>query len=288
MRYSYRIFLMFLVLGTFYVPSFAAESWQSCETQKDPYAMYNCRVKEICEAYKPEKPTYKTEWYKSADTLENSYKWGDTNAPALWRAGEIYRKNIGSIYKCAMIEAQKNSLEFLKEQLKQEKSWAIDDTIGRQIEQRNNKLDLTSNRIGCSLTEKDKFIIKENLLRETSFEMCKYISYLEYLRLYYATNETALGLNDETVNADYEQEYQNVELAQLIAGIQWSITAEIEHTYKVYPLVFHAYSEYENNYPIHFMLEVIHADFLLLKQKLYQSLMPIAQVGYKIINAMTL
>jgi hypothetical protein len=35
------------------------------------------------------------------------------------------------------------------------------------------------------------------------------------------------------------------------------IAKEISHTYKVFPIAFQAYGEYENNFPIHVLLEVI-------------------------------
>lgn len=258
----------------------------SCET-KSWYDLYTCRIQQVCEVYKPQKPTFKTTPYKEAKTLSSSYIGSDTEAPALGEAKKIYRENIGTIYKCVMIQAQKNALDFLKDQLKAEKSGKIDDTIGRQIEQQMNKLDLTRNTLKCSSTEKDQFTVKKNLLDETTYEMCKYVSYLTYLRDYYANTENVMWLNQEWANALFEQNFQTSQVAERIEWIQGEIATEINHTYKVFPLVFHAYSEYENNFPIHFMLEVIHADFLLLRQKMYEVIMPIAQVGYKIINAMS-
>ena len=43
-----------------------------CET-KEEFELYECRVKQVCETYKPEKPTYKTEKYEKAETLKSAY-----------------------------------------------------------------------------------------------------------------------------------------------------------------------------------------------------------------------
>ena len=67
----------------------------------------------------------------------------------------------------------------------------------------------------------------------------------------------------------------------------YEIEDEIEHTYKVFPLAYSGYSDYENNFPIHFLLDIIKDDYKILRKKLYEVLMPIAQVWYKIINAMS-
>ncbi len=283
-----HISLIILLLSLCLSATFADGAGESCETQKEIYSVYTCRVEQTCGAYKSEKPSYKTQRFEKADLLEESYIWSLQNWQALGEAKEIYRNNIGTIYKCAIIGAQKNALEFLSKQLQNEKTWAIDDTIGRQIDQRANRLDLSANSLWCSFTEQEQFIIKENLLSEATYEACKYVNYLEYLRSYYSDTNNLLWTNNKNNNSDFQETYINTEIPELIGWIQASINQEIEQTYKVFPLVFHAYSEYENNFPIHFMLEVLHADFVLLRQKLYQVVMPIAQVGYKIINAMTL
>ena len=252
------------------------------------YKLNTCRVKNICKIYKPEKPTYKTEKYEKAESLWTSYVWQEDSNKALAKAKEIYRENMGNIYKCAMVQSQKNSLNFIKEKLiPLEKSWDTSNVLGRQMELKMNKLDLQANKLKCLLIEKKKSIIKENLLKETTYEMCKYINYLSYLREYYSKTENALGLNEEWINSLYEQKYDITYIAGIMKKSQSEIDSEISHTYKVFPLVFHAYSEYENNFPIHFLLQMIHADYVLLRNKLWIVLRNIRQTGEKIVNAMS-
>ncbi len=286
MKISRYLSLGFLVFSFSLNTLYGAGETDACETKKG-FDLYTCRTKKICETYKPQKPIFKTQKYINAKSLGSTYIWTDSLTPALQEAKTMYRNNMGTIYKCAMIQSQRNSLTFLKEQLKTDRTWEIDNTIGRQIEQRIQKLELTASTLHCALTEKKKFLIKKELLDETTYEMCQYISYLSYLRVYYSDTKNILGIDTPWQNNDFEKQYQTTEIAELIGWVQWDISAETSHTYKIFPLVFQAYIEYENNFPIHYMLEIIHADFLLLKKKMYQVVMPIAQVGYKIINAMS-
>lgn len=281
MKKSLSIFLFF-TLNLLYFPQNTFSSWDDFCGEQTWYELHSCRVENICEQYKSEKPTYSTENYESAEGQTPKFHGQQSNAAAFDNAKEIYRENIGNIYKCAMIQAQKNSLTFLEKQIKLESSWELDDTIWGQIDLRINRLELSANTIGCSLTDKQRVLNKLNLLRETTYEACKYINYLEYLKSFYATTENNLPSDPNAVGTMVLGELPNK-----IDGTQQAIAQEISHTYKVFPIAYHAYSEYENNFPIHFLLEIIAWDFLLLRQALYESLMPIAQFGLKVINAMS-
>jgi len=64
------------------------------------------------------------------------------------------------------------------------------------------------------------------------------------------------------------------------------IQTEIENTNKAFPVVFKAYSEYENNITAHVLLELLREDYNLLRENFHKSINPINQVVYKISNAM--
>jgi hypothetical protein len=122
-------------------------------------------------------------------------------------------------------------------------------------------------------------------------EACRYVSYLEYLKAYY--QKTDRFANEEEFQNAYGtdakllEKFTMNELPTIMNEVDSAIAEEISHTYKVFPIAYHAYSEYENNFPIHFLLEVVRADFMILRDKLYQNLMPLAQLGLKVINAMS-
>lgn len=199
---------------------------------------------------------------------------------------------MGNIYKCAIIQSQRNALTFLSQQLQLEKSGKLSDTIGGQIKLRISRLERSSSTIGCSLTDTKTIQNKLNILRETTYEACRYTNYLEYLKGHYA--KINRFQNEEEYQNAYGDNAKNIrenfpinQLPAMTNAIQADIAEEISHTYKVFPIAFHAYSEYENNFPIHFLLEIIRADFLILRKNLSATLMPIAQLGLKVINAMS-
>ncbi len=208
-------------------------------------------------------------------------------------AKKIYRDNMGNIYKCAIIQSQKNSLEFIKEQIKHEASGQLSDTLEWQIESRVNRLELSAGKIWCVLTDKKTIQNKLNILKETTHEICRYQNYLEYMKDYFSDIQLQ-ALRYNNTSAD-RSDIQNIvdqtiwirDLPFAIADIKQEIAIESAHSYKVFPLVYHAYSEYENNFPIHFLLETIRGDFLVVRNRFYWTLMPLAQLGYKVINAMS-
>ncbi|MEA3387530.1 MAG: hypothetical protein U9Q66_04055 [Patescibacteria group bacterium] len=61
-----------------------------------------------------------------------------------------------------------------------------------------------------------------------------------------------------------------------------------KHAKEVFNMAFLAYTEYENNFPIHLLLQILREDFIVFRQKLHEVLNPINQVTYKIVNCQNL
>lgn len=261
-------------------------AWEFCGGEES-YELYECRVENICSEYKSPKPTYQVEDYLSGEEL---YLWENTPVTASYEldvAQELYRENMGNIYRCAMIQSQKNSLTFLKEQIKQESSGQLSDTLWGEIDTRINRLELSANSIWCVLTDTQTIQNKLNILKETTHELCRYTNYLEYLKEYFWSLELQAQRATQTENWVSDRAISITELPNVISSIRQDIAVEQAHSYKVFPLAYHAYSEYENNFPIHYLLEVIRWDFLIVRNRFYGVLMPLAQLGYKLINAMS-
>lgn len=262
------------------------------------YPLYECRVQNICESYKSEKPVYASEKYIKAEEATQEFQNWNNGSPAIDAAMKTYRENMGNIYKCAMIQSQRNSLNQMKEFLKWESSGQLSDALEWQIDQRIARLDLSSSSVWCSLTDEKSQQNKLNILRETTQQLCIYTSYLEYVKAYYEGTGSDFSRSNPTDTQITDGSYSNQVLNQLtkvtpskisndINASKNKIAQEISHTYKIFPIAYQAYSEYENNYPIHVLLEVIEWDFLILRQLMYQNLMPIAQLWLKVINAMS-
>jgi len=104
--------------------------------------------------------------------------------------------------------------------------------------------------------------------------------------------------NSEELNKKLEESKQKLDTQKnnnvnAIQGIlakeaqkKQQIQKEIENINKTFPVVYKAYSEYENNITAHVLLELLRDDYNLLREKLHKNLNPINQVVYKISNAM--
>ncbi len=274
--------LIILIFFSYFSPYvFAEEDENSICNTESQLNLYKCRVKTICNPYK--------EWITLAYNVENyvdadNYKTGNEEGyPSFEKVKDIYTKNISTIYKCAIINVQKKTLKDLKNKLLPlEKTWALGNRIKNKIESKIQKVDIQWQSLKCN-NDNDKSTYKKlNILKQTTYEMCRYINYLEYLNSEYYDNPAKL-LNTENKN---EWTYSFSETTRKAIEIASKIESEKSHTYKVFPLVFHAYSEYENNLPAHLLLELIREDYVIIRDQLYKTLTPIDQVGYKIMNAM--
>ena len=286
------------------------------------YELYECRYKKLCldkiiwsetqdENYQI---ITKPRQYENADKIwklklnSSSSHWLDLsdnyNDIKLWnplkpyvKASTDFRENINDIYKCSIINIQKDSLKVIKEELiSLDKTWELSKWIWKKIDRNIKKLDKASkickNNYNKDNTKSSSNPIykKDIVLNEVTYETCKYISYLEYLKEYYSNPSKALWIDNINENANKTALWRQFSIDEVSSStnkVIYEINNEIAHTKKVFPIAFGAYVEYESNYPIHALLWLLKEDFILLRKYLYKSINPINQVVYKISNAMS-
>jgi hypothetical protein len=252
------------------------------------YKLYEYRVKKICTAYKPKKIIFPTESYENKK-IEIKILWKKLDHNGLWdgieEAKNIYRENMNSIYKCAMLNTQIISMNLIKKDLTKNNA-SLKKKLQKKLDNKINKIKLSQTKLKClEHNKKDKNPIQKlRVLRQTTYEICKYHSYLEYLREYNSHIKNLVNENQEE-NKDTES-YNITHLANLEKQKKEEIDIEIAHSYKIFPIAFDAYSQYENNISIHLLLELIKEDYIVYRKKLHQTINPINQVVYKIANAM--
>lgn len=255
-------------------------------SDKSWYSLYKERITNFCSEYKANDNNsetiyliWKDEQFLDLDT-NSSWKYKSWNDVAL--AKEQYRKNMDNIYNCATklsyyrwLKTIKNDLIWKNPKLKSILEKKLDtkmQEIELSISQGSNKCKISS--------EKNNSIIKKSVLKQTTYELCKYNFYLEYLKEF---NENISTLNESNNN---DLVYINSILKKENEK-KSEISKEIIDIYKTYPVAFKAYSEYENNITIHILLELLREDYKLLREWLHKSINPINQVVYKISNAMS-
>lgn len=263
-KYFTIITLLIFLLSS---KSIFAEWEENCETKKW-FELYNCRVPKLCSDYKSEKPVIKTtEYYEASEKY-----WID-------EAKGTFRTNMNNIYSCWMLKSQKKSYETIKKLVRNEKSWKLANKVLKKIDYKLKSIDESFQKLQCKNVWKKDVYNKIVVLKQTTYELCKYSNYVEYLRDYYSYLPN-IRPNKESFWVD--------ELIDIKEHIEDEINDELEHNFKVFPIVFNAYSEYENNFPIHVLLELIRDDLITFRDKFYQTISPINQVAYKISNAMSI
>jgi len=229
----------------------------------------NKQNKKEREKYTKQIEKEKNNMYKILNWLTDKYSLSETK--------NIHRENMNLIYKCALLSTQKKSLLLIKNDLIK-KSPTLWKRIEWKISSNINKIDNLFSSIWCSNSKTKSSILKLTVLKQATYQTCKYVSYLEYLKDHNRDIQNQFDPTKTRFTATEIAEKQIKELKR--------IDEEIKHTYKVFPLVFHAYTEYENNITAHFLLQLLRDDYITFREKLHKSLNPINQVVYKIVNAM--
>jgi len=287
MKNNYIKFLLIIFLIYTLSPFSFAETTNDC-SNKEWYELYTCRKSNICK---------KEYWLDSKKNLQIVYNSQPYNKKVFWDwlkdAKKTYRNNQNNIYKCWILKIQQDSLNLIKGKLlSQDKSGDIKNRVAPIINQKLNELKDLSKKIKCLNTKTNSIQNKFNILNNSTYELCNYNSYLEYLKQYDSNinnilfPKVNLWLSNNTKKFINNKQYSIKEVSSIMTNIQNNINDEIDNSYKIFPLAYNAYSEYENNYTIHILLKLIREDYIILRNKLYATLNPISQFIYKVANAM--
>jgi len=292
-----KIISFFIIISIIfsYSTSFAVES-------KNLYEEYKTNVEKHC----LEAPFYTEEdswnkyiyiyekyqkYYPSVEDLKNDSKvkyllnW---TKEVFWLSAikEIYRDTQNEIYKCWIISAQFKWYKMVEQNLKLDDTWIVKNLVESLIKPKIERLKAANKK--CKFDENELIVSKKQILDQSTFELCKYSYYLDYLKSYYSDIEKILGIDkiekkeDITENVSYDPKV----IEAMINNTDAAIDAEKEHSFKIYPTAFTAYSEYQSNFPIHIALELLKDNLIVFREKLYKTLSPISEVVYKYINAM--
>lgn len=234
------------------------------------YDLYNCRNEAICNEYKPDKFIFNTD----GDDAHRYLRLDPSDQNFLSNAQEKYRENMNNLYKCALVDIQINAINIT---LEAEKDPDVASRIDTRLE---NKIQVLKKRAQfCNNTGSGQQAVKKlEVLKQSSYEICKYTNYLYYLQEYSSNLSNTL---DPDVT-----ELQVLDIVETQSAINNNIQQELDHSLKVFPLAYTAYIQYENYIAIHFMLELIREDFIVLRTRLQQVLSPISQLVYKASNSM--
>jgi len=242
-------------------------------TWKQWFELYSCEKINVCK-----KSDFWNQTQKIATLEQDPYK-KDTNFKT---AQKIYKTNQNNIYKCGILNSQKKAFIELKALLKNTDTTGITKTkIIPKIEKKLKKINILFIKNKCktiSQNSENKKSIKKILLDQSTLQYCDYRYFLKYLNY--------LEKNDLEKNfPKWAKEVSVKKFSEIIIENQNTIQNEIEHTDKLYPIAYQTFTGYDSFIKVHIVLELLKEDYRTLRDKLYQTLHPINQVVYKIINA---
>ncbi len=269
-----HIIIFFVILSIYYSTNHSFSETKTI-SKKSWYNLYKERVENFCKEYK--NTDNSSELIYRIDE-ENYFKNLDEKKfrdNMIEEASLSYKKTMDSIYSCAINISFKRQLTLIEKELIT-KSPKLNSKLKKSLQKKKKDIDKKVKKLKwtCKInTNKNNNIIKKSVLKQTTYELCKYNFYLEYLRE--KTNEIE-AKNWESIKS----------LSKSISNRIWNIEKEINSAYRSFEAVFQAYSDFENNIWTHILLELIKEDYYILRQELHKTLNPINQVVYKISNAM--
>ena len=242
-------------------------------TEEEGFKLYECEVKNIC---------LNQEFWKSTDKIVNLEK-NYNSTPLLEEASSIYKENQNLIYKCWVLSSQEKAFQELVITLTNasDKTGIIKTKIIPKIEVKLDvikNIKVQNNCISINSGESDKKTLKKIILDQSSLELCTYKYYMKFLD---EKEDNSL----ENLYPKWTKSISAVEMANIIDQSKNKVQNEVDHSMRMYPLAFETYVQYDSFIKIHIILELLKEDYRALRDKLYQTLHPINQVVYKIINA---
>ena len=242
---------------------------------KDGFELYKCELENIClkEEY----------WANQNKTKIVNLEKNFNEMPDFEEASLIYKNNQNNIYKCWILDSQEKAFNELVLKLINvtDKTGILKTKVISKINAKLQIIESLKLQNKCNTIESDennKKIIKKILLDQSTLEFCSYNYYLKFL-----DNREENDLKRSF--PEWADSISAKEMSNIISINKSKIQKEMEHSMKMYPIAFETYTQYDSFIKIHIILELLKEDYRVFRDKLYQTLHPVNQLVYKIINA---
>lgn len=276
-----KIFLGIFVIFSFVIvlSSYAEDKKPITMSDLTWYSLYQKNVTDFCQEYKSNNQeiiyTYK-EW----DNYLNLHEvWVSNNY--VNDAKKKYEATMDNIYSCATNLVDLRAYKLVKDELIKNQA-NLNAKLKTKLDNSITSIEnyLKQNNSNCKInSEKNEIIIKSSVLNQVTYEYCRYAYYLEYLKefsdridahIYETTSDNSITISNIVAQTSLKQS---------------EIQKDLEEAQNAFPIVYRAFSDYENNMISHIMLELLREDYMIFRDKLHQTLTPLNQVVYKISNA---
>lgn len=152
----------------------------------------------------------------------------------------------------------------------------------KTLKEQTVALEKSRKKSGCNAFNPDRKDIKQVLLDNVTAEHCRYRFFLRYLEDTVNVNLAFFLSGAMAPKGQLERQFMNSESAlAFVSRYQEMIQEEKNHINEVFPLALAAYSEFEQTYGAHVLLDIIKLDYVTIRQLMKKLLNPISQFIYK-------
>lgn len=274
------------------------------------YELYEQNVDTYCSAYKKDKIIHTLNDEKEYPNIDKEYEKMQEEWYIIWYwnniwdyfwsyisktasddideidlAKVLYRKRMDKIYNCATTLVYTKTIDSIKTDIKwtPELTSKLEKKLDRLKEDKIKNLSDEECKVSSEIND---IYIKNIVLEQSTYELCKYNYYLNYLHdfnkdfIWWLVIWKVVDSENKPLSTKGVLEQFDIKSSR--------ISIEITDSFEVFPKVFEAYSQYENFLILHLYLDlVIKQDYLSLREMLHRTLNPLNQLWYRIINAMS-
>jgi len=261
--------------------------YKACNTE----VKYFNPEKKILKSYIQQKPKQKTDkisvWEisnaKEKINGRNFSEYPDTSPFKV--AQVVYKSNMSNLYDCAIFSSKMYAIDWVMASLENDK---VSKQILKRLRLYKKELERQSKEEWNLCNYKQWVEVeKEDMLNETTYEMCKYISTLRYYEREYMDKPVFEDIIPEEEKSQIDWTVFDSRYYRYLTSLKSNIEKEIQHTYDIYETAFTAYKEFDSNFRVHLYLELLKTDFLVLRNALHDTLVPLNQLPTKIVWAMS-
>jgi hypothetical protein len=198
----------------------------------------------------------------------------------------MYRRNMNSIFSCAVIASRWAKLDSLNSILSGKQSGS---EIQKSIEKERRRYETLRNDMVCDQNRPANSAtwVVERLMKSSMKEYCQYSYYLDYVDANLRESYNSLSSTETKIwNGNTSKQAISMDAAKKEILSRGSIIEdERKRANEVLPKAIVAFQEMDRTYVIHVMLAFIYDDYLKLRNQLNTYLTTIGQTFEKAFNA---
>jgi hypothetical protein len=195
-----------------------------------------------------------------------------------------YRETQNTLFNCYSVASKLKIAHSLESMF--DRNGRAKDALKKKIEalEKLTVGDGTNEAVCNKIPDGDEILLKQDLLKNSTVQMCRYSYYLKYL--YANAKDNSRAFITENTPQGRQYTVGNTEAAgKALGGIMGKIQSESDRAREVHRTATEAFMDMDRTYGAHLMLTLIYEDFVEIRDRLKSLFNPIGQFIYKASNA---